>query len=143
MACRANPSGLNFNSQTYSYKTGLWESFAILHVKKNRKDDEMRTICDDTFKVSFPDAAQARAAVVNLKQALKFKTRDGKRIKHRRRKVRQKRVYYCSFCEGYHLTSWKWWIRGSKKRLSKQKRNESSFIIKIELPVSGTSFGEK
>lgn len=90
----------------------------------------MRAVCNDTGKIIFPNEAEARSAVASMRWAMKLKTRDGRRIKHRRRKVGQKRVYYCSFCEGYHLTKWSWWLYGSKKRTSlKHRRYENEFII--------------
>jgi hypothetical protein len=94
------------------------------------KDVKMRSVCNHTGKIIFLKKNDAREAVACMKRALKFRTDDGSRMKHRRRKVAQRRVYYCLFCKGYHLTKWEWWLYGSKKHTTiKSKQYENDFII--------------
>lgn len=65
-----------------------------------------RKKCRATGKVIFPALVDARLTIIRLKWARRITDFYGKRIKHRRGKPEQKRAYYCSFCEGYHLTKW-------------------------------------
>lgn len=76
----------------------------------------MKALCPDSGKIIFESMQDARCALAFIKQSAKHKGIDGRRIKHRSHKVRQRRIYYCSFCKGYHLTSWRWWPFGNKKR---------------------------
>jgi hypothetical protein len=76
----------------------------------------MKALCPDSGKIIFESKGDARCALVFIKQSAKHKGIDGRRIKHRCHKVRQRRIYYCSFCKGYHLTSWRWWPFENKKR---------------------------
>lgn len=76
----------------------------------------MKTLCPDSGKIIFESRVDARCALAFIKQSGKHKGMDGRRIKHRCHKVRQRRIYYCGFRKGYHLTSWRWWPLGNKKR---------------------------
>ena len=90
----------------------------------------MKAICNDTGKIIYPNEMKARGVIVFLRQTLKHKTPDGKRIKHRRGKVEQKRVYYCSSCGGFHLTKLAWEVyKGKRHSSNKLKRYEKEFII--------------
>ena len=85
----------------------------------------MKTLCPDSGKIIFESMGDARCTLAFIKQSIKHKALDGRRIKHRHYKVRQRRIYYCSFCKGYHLTSWRWWPFGNKKHLlSHSESNE-------------------
>jgi hypothetical protein len=76
----------------------------------------MKALCPDSGKIIFETMKDARYALALIQQSAKHRSPDGRRIKHRCLKVRQRRIYYCSYCKGYHLTSWKWWPLGNKKR---------------------------
>lgn len=90
----------------------------------------MKNLCHYTGKISFKSIEEARNALFILKQSAKRRGIDGRRIKHHCHRIKQKRIYYCTSCEGYHLTSWKWWSYGSKKYLSGlNQKNETSFTI--------------
>ena len=75
----------------------------------------MKILCPDSGKIFFKSRQEAGSALATIKHSVKYRGIDGRRIKHRSHKVRQKRIYYCSFCRGYHLTSWRWWPFGNKK----------------------------
>lgn len=68
---------------------------------------ERRWKCRATGKVGFSTLIEAQWVVLHfkLKSRVMSKT-DGRRIKHRMGKGASKRAYYCTFCEGYHLTKW-------------------------------------
>lgn len=76
----------------------------------------MKNVCTETGKIIFERMEDARIALGYLRYSGKQTTLDGKRIKHRWGKARQRRIYYCSSCKGYHLTSWRWWPFANKKR---------------------------
>lgn len=78
--------------------------------------------CRATGKVSFPTKIEARIIIQKLKwSALMRRNKiDGSRLKHRARKVEQRRVYYCEQCKGFHLT--KWTKQHFKKYQDVQKR---------------------
>lgn len=75
----------------------------------------MKTVCHHTGKVSFGSRRDAERALHTIRCSVQRKGPDGKRIKHRCKRPLQKRVYYCTHCERYHLTSWSWWFLGSAK----------------------------
>jgi len=83
----------------------------------------MKTLCPDSGKTFFKSMEDARSVLVMIKQSVKHRGIDGRRIKHRSHKVRQKRIYYCSFCKGYHLTSLRWWPWGNEKYLLNHSEN--------------------
>lgn len=63
--------------------------------------------CVATGKVIFSSYLEARLVMYGLKWGYKrHRDVNGKRIKHRQGKPQQKRVYFCSHCNGYHLTKW-------------------------------------
>ncbi len=66
----------------------------------------MKATCYDTGKVIFNTRGDASDAMATIRQIVKRKDDDGKRIKHRLLKPRPRRIYYCAYCDGYHLTSW-------------------------------------
>lgn len=74
--------------------------------------------CPETGKVIHTSRKEASDALAKLKRAASRTDEMGKRIKHRSLKPSGKRIYYCSFCSGYHLTSWSWWRLGTKKQLT-------------------------
>lgn len=90
----------------------------------------MKTLCSDSGKTFFKNIEDARSALFIIRQSVTHRGIDGKRIKHRCRKARQRRVYHCSFCEGYHLTSWRWWPFGNEKYvLDQTKKNVPHYSI--------------
>ncbi|MGE9310803.1 hypothetical protein ACLOAU_04135 [Niabella sp. CJ426] len=80
-----------------------------IHVKKR---------CQETGKVIHTCRKEASDALAKLKRAASRTDEMGKRIKHRSLKPSGKRIYYCSFCRGYHLTSRSWWQLGTKRQLA-------------------------
>lgn len=88
--------------------------------------------CSETGKIIHSDRTEAIVALSKLKHASRRKDETGKRIKHRALKPGGKRIYYCSFCCGYHLTSWTWWPFGTKIYLTRQQKRikyETMFTI--------------
>ncbi len=78
--------------------------------------------CLATGKVVFASYLEAHIVMFNLKWGYKkHKDIHGKRIKHRQGKPEQKRAYFCTYCNGYHLTKW----------------NANDFNIYSERSVSG------
>jgi hypothetical protein len=63
----------------------------------------MTAKCDATGKVIFPSRSEARLAMLHIRMML----RNKKRMKHRQGKAAQKRIYYCEYCRGFHLTRWR------------------------------------
>ncbi len=50
---------------------------------------------------------EARYVMFRMKWGYKRNTdRSGRRVKHRQGKPAQRRAYFCSYCQGYHLTKW-------------------------------------
>lgn len=67
-----------------------------------------RKKCRATGKVSFPSRVEAYAAMVVLRWRSKHprKRSDGTRVKRRmKKKPAIRRLYYCEYCTGYHLTT--------------------------------------
>lgn len=63
--------------------------------------------CIATGKITFSSNLEARIVMFNLKWSYKLhKDLLGKRIKHRQGKPKQKRAYFCQYCNGFHLTKW-------------------------------------
>lgn len=64
--------------------------------------------CQVIGKVSFQDRIAARLTILKIKWAIKFCRNKitGNRIKHRMGKIEKIRIYYCTYCKGYHLTKW-------------------------------------
>ncbi|MBE8719662.1 hypothetical protein [Sphingobacterium pedocola] len=64
--------------------------------------------CRATGKVSFDTKTEARLTIIKLKWSAIIRRNkiDGSRLKHRAGKIAQSRVYFCSYCNGYHLTKW-------------------------------------
>lgn len=88
--------------------------------------------CNETGKIVHLSQTEAANALSKLKRASYRKDEIGKRIKHRSLKPGGKRIYYCSFCGGYHLTHWSWWPFESKHYLAKQEQKlkyETIFTI--------------
>ncbi|WP_300600961.1 hypothetical protein [Niabella sp.] len=88
--------------------------------------------CGETGKVIHQSRIEAIEALAKLKHASHRKDETGKRIKHRGLKPGGKRIYYCFFCGGYHLTSWSWWPFGTKNYLTRQQQKikyETMFTI--------------
>jgi len=90
-----------------------------IHVKKR---------CQETGKVIHTSRKEASDALAKLKRAASRTDETGKRIKHRGLKPSGKRIYYCSFCSGYHLTSWSWCRLGTKRWLTHLSLKENKVI---------------
>lgn len=90
----------------------------------------MKTKCNATGKYSFPSHAEAREALCSLNNRYTRIDRiTGKRIKHHMGKGEQKRVYYCSFCRGYHLTHWdRYPIENPKGKSHSQKKKVLEYL---------------
>ena len=65
----------------------------------------MRLKCKATGKTIFSDANEAKEKMVCLKNAVYIKADEGRHRKHRIGKPAWKRAYLCPYCNGYHLTS--------------------------------------
>lgn len=79
----------------------------------------MKRICSYAGKVIYQSKSDAMAG---FRARLKVKSEYGVRIKRRVGKPKTKRIYYCAFCGGYHLTGWGWWPFGTKHYLAEQER---------------------
>ena len=62
------------------------------------------TICKQTGKRRYVTQGEAKLSMRAFRTKFS-KWLGGTRSKRRRTKPRQKRIYFCSFCKGYHLTS--------------------------------------
>jgi len=64
--------------------------------------------CRETGKVIFTSWIEAQLVMLDLKWNYLYKrNEEGRRIKHRQGRPIQRRAYYCTHCNGYHLTKWK------------------------------------
>lgn len=86
--------------------------------------------CAATGKTRYESSHEAKEVLLNLKTS--FKKIEGRRIKHRAKKVGQKRYYWCRECKGFHLTSislFKDKITADKKISVKRKEFFDTFDI--------------
>lgn len=65
-----------------------------------------RCTCNATGKTIYPTKGEANFAMNRFKNIGKHYDITGKRVKRRVKKAEQKRAYYCTHCQGYHLTKW-------------------------------------
>ncbi|MFB2118722.1 hypothetical protein [Parapedobacter sp. 2B3] len=70
--------------------------------------------CSATGKSIFRSLSDAMERVMDFRKNIQ-QLRNGRRRKHRQGKPKQKRVYLCEHCNGYHLTSWERYIRKRKQ----------------------------
>lgn len=94
--------------------------------------NQIASRCCETGKRVHLSRTEAIDALCKLKYASHRKDETGKRIKHRSLKPAGRRIYHCSFCSGYHLTSWIWWPFETKHYLTKQEQKlkyEAIFTI--------------
>jgi len=59
-----------------------------------------------TGKVRFSTRIEAELVIFTLRRMLKRKDENGRRIKHRGGRPVAKRMYFCQYCNGYHVTRW-------------------------------------
>jgi hypothetical protein len=80
--------------------------------------------CAASGKTWFRTAAEARASIINIKGVFRY-LRERHKARHRWGKPSQKRSYYCSHCQGYHLTSWNF----SSAKTEKENKAKHRFIV--------------
>jgi len=67
---------------------------------------EQTSKCRATGKTRYYDLGAAKQALLNIKTCTRFFDHiQGKRQNRRAGKPAQCRIYYCSHCQGWHLTS--------------------------------------
>lgn len=73
----------------------------------------MEPKCDATGKSIYTTEGEAKRVMNELKRGF-HKWLGHTRKKRRHKKPRQKRVYFCSHCQGFHLTSWETWPHNTR-----------------------------
>lgn len=75
--------------------------------------------CTYTGKRIFATQAEAKDLLRKPKVPVQY---DGRRVKRRMKKRKEKREYYCDHCEGWHVTSKKFY--NNKKRKDADEETE-------------------
>lgn len=86
----------------------------------------MEPKCEATGKSIYTTEGEAKRVMNDLKHGFHIWL-GHTRKKRRHRKPKQKRVYFCSHCQGYHLTSWE--IKPHKTRI--ETKMERRYKIEI------------
>lgn len=83
--------------------------------------------CKISGKSIFETHSQAKEVMIAFKNRQRLKI-NGKRIKHRQGKAEVKRVYFCSFCDGYHITKESHYRENyAEENMQMTKENEEKF----------------
>ena len=87
--------------------------------------------CKTTGKTKYRNSCSANEALLKLKASVSY-LKNGRRVKHRKRKVSQTRVYFCTSCKSFHLTSIKNFNQHLKK-INEKKEEEKNFFSSFNL----------
>lgn len=89
-----------------------------------------KSICKETNKVRYFDKGEAQKILSNIKNNPRYyNSISNKRVNRRAKKRDEKRIYYCTTCKGFHITSQEIILKKTMTALKKERSQISKELF--------------